>query len=78
MARKIESKSNVKGIADLFWKAIKGSVTIESTFNQKYQGYGLLALEPTYNLYIIRRCFKLEWKYSFTRWVIFRMPINYW
>ena len=53
MAGNIESKSNVKGIGDFFGKAIKGSVTSESAVKPKYQGYGLLALEPTYDYILL-------------------------
>ena len=53
MAGNIESKTNVKGVGDFLGKAIKGSVTSESTVKPKYHGTGLLALEPTYNYILI-------------------------
>ena len=53
MAGNIESKTNVKGVGDFIGKAIKGSVTSESTVKPKYHGTGLLALEPTYNYILL-------------------------
>ena len=53
MAGNIESKTNVKGVGDFLGKAIKGSVTSESTVKPKYHGTGLLALEPTYNYILL-------------------------
>ena len=53
MAGDIESKTNVKGVGDFLGKAIKGSVTSESTVKPKYHGTGLLALEPTYNYILL-------------------------
>ena len=53
MAGNIESKTNIKGVGDFLGKAIKGSVTSESTVKPKYHGSGLLALEPTYNYILL-------------------------
>lgn len=53
MAGNIESKTNIKGVGDFLGKAIKGSVTSESTVKPKYHGTGLLALEPTYNYILL-------------------------
>lgn len=53
IAGNIETKSNVKGVGDFIGKAIKGSVTSESTVKPKYHGTGLLALEPTYNYILL-------------------------
>ena len=53
MAGDIESKTNVKGVGDFLGKAIKGSVTSESTVKPKYHGTGILALEPTYNYILL-------------------------
>ncbi|MHC1684383.1 MAG: AIM24 family protein [Clostridiaceae bacterium] len=40
--------ADVKGIGDFFGKAISSKVTKESAIKPKYQGNGLLMLEPTY------------------------------
>lgn len=40
--------ADVKGIGDFFGKAISSKVTKESAIKPKYQGTGLLMLEPTY------------------------------
>lgn len=44
----IDVTSDLKGIGDLFGKAIKGAVTKESAVKPKYKGKGYLMLEPTY------------------------------
>lgn len=49
----VESTTDVKGVGDFLGKALKGSVTKESTVKPKYNGSGLLMLEPTYNHLII-------------------------
>lgn len=38
----------MKGVGDLFGKALRGSVTGESAIKPEYTGNGLLVLEPTY------------------------------
>lgn len=53
MAGNIESKTNIKSVGDFLGKAIKGSVTSESTVKPKYHGTGILALEPTYNYLLL-------------------------
>ena len=40
--------ADVKGVGDFLGKAIKGSITKESTVKPKYKGKGVLVLEPTY------------------------------
>lgn len=40
--------ADVKGLGDLFGKALSSKVTKESAIKPKYQGNGLLMLEPTY------------------------------
>jgi uncharacterized protein (AIM24 family) len=40
--------ADVKGIGDFFGKALSSKVTKESAIKPKYQGNGLLMLEPTY------------------------------
>ena len=49
----VESITDVKGVGDFLGKALKGSVTKESTVKPKYTGTGVLVLEPTYNHLII-------------------------
>ena len=44
----VTSVADVKGVGDFIGKAIKGSVTKESTVKPKYKGKGALVLEPTY------------------------------
>ena len=49
----VNADSDVKGVGDFLGKALKGSVTKESTIKPKYSGNGFLMLEPTYNHLII-------------------------
>ena len=49
----VESVTDVKGVGDFIGKALKGSVTKESTVKPKYRGKGLLMLEPTYKHLLI-------------------------
>lgn len=44
----VNMAADVKGIGDLFGKAISSKMTKESAIKPKYQGNGLLMLEPTY------------------------------
>jgi uncharacterized protein (AIM24 family) len=44
----VSMAADVKGIGDLFGKALTSKVTKESAIKPKYQGNGLLMLEPTY------------------------------
>ena len=53
MLGNVEAVTEVKGVGDYLGKAIKGSVTKESTVKPKYTGSGVLVLEPTYNHLII-------------------------
>lgn len=48
-AGNVEADTNVKGVGDLFGKAIKGSVTGESAIKPIYRGVGWVFLEPTFN-----------------------------
>lgn len=48
MAGNVNMVADVKGIGDLFGKAFSSVVTKESAIKPKYQGSGLLMLEPTY------------------------------
>ncbi|SHJ08923.1 Uncharacterized conserved protein, AIM24 family [Clostridium cavendishii DSM 21758] len=44
----VKMAADVKGIGDLFGKALSSKVTKESAIKPKYEGQGLLMLEPTY------------------------------
>lgn len=44
----VNATTGVKGIGDLFNKAVRGSVTGESAIKPEYKGDGTLVLEPTY------------------------------
>lgn len=44
----VNANTGVKGVGDLFTKALRGSVTGESAIKPEYTGSGLLVLEPTY------------------------------
>lgn len=44
----VNATTGIKGVGDLFGKAIRGSVTGESAIKPEYKGNGLLVLEPTY------------------------------
>lgn len=44
----VNATTGVKGVGDLFGKALRGSVTGESAIKPEYTGDGILVLEPTY------------------------------
>lgn len=44
----VNMAADIKGIGDLFGKALSSKVTKESAIKPKYEGNGLLMLEPTY------------------------------
>ena len=44
----VNATTGVKGVGDLFGKALRGSVSGESAIKPEYTGDGLLMLEPTY------------------------------
>lgn len=44
----VNATTGVKGVGDLFNKALRGSVTGESAIKPEYTGSGMLVLEPTY------------------------------
>lgn len=54
MGGNVQATSGVKGIGDLFGKAIKGAVTKESAVKPEYVGEGCLVLEPTYKYIILQ------------------------
>lgn len=53
MGGRVRATSGVKGIGDLFGKAIKGAVTKEMAVKPEYVGEGYLVLEPTYKYIIL-------------------------
>ena len=48
MVGDVKATTGVKGVGDLFSKAVRGKVTGESAIKPEYVGDGLLVLEPTY------------------------------
>ena len=54
MGGNVQATSGVKGIGDLFGKAIKGAVTRETAVKPEYVGEGTLVLEPTYKYIILQ------------------------
>jgi len=50
----VQATSGVKGIGDLFGKALKGAVTKETAVKPEYVGDGYLVLEPTYKYIILQ------------------------
>ena len=49
----VNATTGVKGVGDLFGKALRGSVTGESAIKPEYTGDGMLMLEPTYKHLIL-------------------------
>ncbi len=49
----VNAMTGVKGVGDLFSKAVRGSVTGESAIKPEYTGSGLLVLEPTYKYVVL-------------------------
>ena len=54
MGGNVRATSGVKGLGDLFGKAIKGAVTKETAVKPEYIGEGFLVLEPTYKYIILQ------------------------
>ena len=54
MGGNVQATSGVKGLGDLFVKAIKGAVTKETAVKPEYIGEGFLVLEPTYKYIILQ------------------------
>lgn len=48
MLGNVNATTGIKGVGDLFGKAVRGKMTGESAIKPEYQGDGLLVLEPTY------------------------------
>ena len=53
MVGNVNATTGIKGVGDLFGKAIRGKVTGESAIKPEYTGDGKLVLEPTYKYLII-------------------------
>ena len=49
----VNATTGIKGVGDLFGKAMRGSVTGESAIKPEYTGDGTLVLEPTYKHIIL-------------------------
>ena len=49
----VGATTGLKGVGDLFSKAVRGKVTGESAIKPEYKGNGLLVLEPTYKHIIL-------------------------
>ncbi len=49
----VNATTGVKGVGDLFGKAVRGKVTGESAIKPEYTGNGILVLEPTYRHIIL-------------------------
>ena len=52
-AGNVNATTGIKGVGDLFGKAIRGRVTGESAIKPEYTGNGILVLEPTYKHIIL-------------------------
>ena len=53
MAGNVHATTGVKGVGDLFSKAVRGKVTGESAIKPEYTGNGILVLEPTYKYLLL-------------------------
>ena len=53
MLGNVNATTGIKGVGDLFGKAIRGKATGESAIKPEYTGDGLLVLEPTYKHLIL-------------------------
>ena len=53
MLGNVNATTGIKGVGDLFGKAVRGRVTGESAIKPEYTGDGLLVLEPTYRHLIL-------------------------
>lgn len=49
----VNATTGIKGVGDLFGKAVRGKVTGESAIKPEYKGEGILVLEPTYKHIIL-------------------------
>ncbi len=53
MAGNVNATTGIKGVGDLFGKAMRGKVTGESAIKPEYTGDGTLVLEPTYKYILL-------------------------
>lgn len=53
MVGNVKPTTGIKGVGDLFGKAVRGKVTGESAIKPEYAGEGTLVLEPTYKHIIL-------------------------
>ena len=53
MLGNVNATTGIKGVGDLFGKALRGKATGESAIKPEYAGDGLLVLEPTYKHLIL-------------------------
>ena len=53
MVGKVNATTGIKGVGDLFGKAVRGKVTGESAIKPEYTGNGVMVLEPTYKHLIL-------------------------
>lgn len=53
MAGNVNATTGIKGVGDLFGKAVRGKVTGESAIKPEYTGDGTLVLEPTYKYILL-------------------------
>lgn len=53
MLGNVSATTGIKGVGDLFGKAVRGKVTGESAIKPEYVGDGILVLEPTYKHIIL-------------------------
>ena len=53
MVGNVNATTGIKGVGDLFSKAMRGKVTGESAIKPEYTGDGLLVVEPTYKHIIL-------------------------
>lgn len=53
MVGDVSATTGIKGVGDLFGKAVRGKVTGESAIKPEYTGNGMLVLEPTYKYLLL-------------------------
>lgn len=53
MLGNVNATTGIKGVGDLFGKAIRGKVSGESAIKPEYTGDGILVLEPTYKYLLL-------------------------
>ena len=53
MLGNVNATTGIRGVGDLFGKAVRGKVTGESAIKPEYTGDGILVLEPTYRHIIL-------------------------